>query len=179
MQIPLSSSSFGQASRSHSKFRRLQFGFVFLPNWLPNRKPPPTFFHPNHRLVHWPSPIGISKRSIKWIFKSPCTYPNVTPLVRNMQQHSSNTSSRAYKAIKYSRLYPSSNEAASQQAPEWQHYRGPSLRVILDITKTPPLNDPSYRLRIIMETDGHSGAQPTPYAVGQGTPDIVLVGFVI
>jgi hypothetical protein len=90
----------------------------------------------------------------------------------------SHTSTLAYKALKYSRMYPGTSETSSQRSTEWQHYREPSLRVLLDITKAPPAN-PCYRLRILMNIESHSNSQATPYAAGQGTPDIALVSLII
>ncbi|EAU91441.2 hypothetical protein CC1G_01930 [Coprinopsis cinerea okayama7 len=69
----------------------------------------------------------------------------------------STTSTSAYIIQKYSKAYTKNKGQKQQQAPEWQHFTNPALKVVLDKTKTRQGEVESLRLRIIWTMNDDDG----------------------
>ena len=81
----------------------------------------------------------------------------------------STTGTTSYVLVKYSRAYPTkrtiqNTESGSELASEWQHFTNPTIRLVLDATRSSKESIESVRLRILwqinFEQDPGSNNQP-------------------
>jgi len=61
------------------------------------------------------------------------------------------TATTTYPLLKYSRSYPigGGNTTTTTTAHDWQHFTNPSLRLVLDVTKTEKSEVRSVRIKVI------------------------------
>jgi len=81
----------------------------------------------------------------------------------------STTGTTSYVLVKYSRAYPTkrttqNTQSGSELASEWQHFTNPTIRLMLDVTRSSKENIESVRLRVLWqinnETDIGNNNQP-------------------
>jgi hypothetical protein len=86
----------------------------------------------------------------------------------------STTGTTSYVLVKYSRAYPTkrtqTTQTGSELAAEWQHFTNPTIRLVLDVTRSSKDSIESVRLRILWQINNEPDT-------GYNQPDVVFASL--